>query len=209
MSNLSWRSGAGYDVIRAARERYLAVEIERIKSEDNAVQIDGYSSYYITPSGDVYTTSGRKLSKLRPGRKGSGYRFVGLNSDDGERKYEMIHRLVAKAFIDNPLNLPAVNHIDLNKSNNRVENLEWVTYSENTMHAIENGAFVVGVGARSLSPDDIDDVRCATGSYRDIGRRFGCSAQTVCNIKRGHSSWKRKTSFGLYNDFKSEIGIGK
>ena len=50
-----------------------------------------------------------------------------------------IHRLVADAFIPNPLNKPCVNHIDCNPSNNNVSNLEWVTYSENQIHANKMG----------------------------------------------------------------------
>lgn len=52
----------------------------------------------------------------------------------------LIHREVAQAFIPNPNNLPQVNHKDLNKQNNKVNNLEWCTRSENTIHAIKNGA---------------------------------------------------------------------
>lgn len=68
----------------------------------------------------------------------SGYMKVVL-SKNGNHKQHMIHRLVAKAFIPNPENKETVNHIDGNKKNNCVDNLEWNTYSENLKHAYKNG----------------------------------------------------------------------
>ena len=60
----------------------------------------------------------------------NGYERIGL-SKNGEIKYFSIHRLVAEAFIDNPKNLPCINHKDTNKRNNKVDNLEWCTHKEN------------------------------------------------------------------------------
>jgi uncharacterized FAD-dependent dehydrogenase len=65
----------------------------------------------------------------------TGYPTVTLKN----KKYS-IHRLVALAFIDNPLQKPQVNHIDSDRTNNKVENLEWCTHSENMQHAFKVGA---------------------------------------------------------------------
>ena len=59
--------------------------------------------------------------------------------EDGKTKTVYVHRLIASAFIPNPDNLPTVNHIDGDTSNNSVDNLEWVSYSENMRHAYRVG----------------------------------------------------------------------
>ncbi len=69
---------------------------------------------------------------------GSGYKQVFLMRH-GKRYVRLVHRLVAEAFIPNPDGKPEVNHIDLDKGNNRVENLEWCTRVENMNHARSNG----------------------------------------------------------------------
>lgn len=67
-----------------------------------------------------------------------GYLYVNLYNN-GYRKKMKIHRLVAQAFIPNPQNKPEVNHIDENKQNNMVENLEWLTSKENSNYGTRNG----------------------------------------------------------------------
>lgn len=66
-----------------------------------------------------------------------GYKQVKLFKD-GKAYYRRVHRLVAEAFTPNPNNLPQVNHIDGDKTNNAMENLEWITNSQNTKHGYDN-----------------------------------------------------------------------
>ena len=90
-----------------------------------------HNNYVVFKTGDVFNLHGVKLVGMVDR---CGYHEVILNG-----KQYRVHRLVAETFIPNPNNLPCVNHIDGNKQNNSVENLEWVTYSENTIHSFKTG----------------------------------------------------------------------
>ena len=67
----------------------------------------------------------------------AGYKEVAL-SKDGKTKTKLLHRLIAQHFVDNPDNLPVVNHKNGIKVDNRIENLEWCTTAQNTRHAYKN-----------------------------------------------------------------------
>lgn len=96
--------------------------------------VKDFPGYMVSSDGRVFN-GGKEVRQYPNGR---GYNFIFLNSSDGERKSARVHRLVAEAFILNPHNLPVVNHKNGNKLDNRIENLEWVTYKENTRQALEN-----------------------------------------------------------------------
>jgi len=76
---------------------------------------------------------GTKGGIVKTNEKKTGYIEVYVGS------FKLLHRLVAEAFIENPLNKPCVDHIDHNKSNNNVNNLRWVTYQENNKHRYDCG----------------------------------------------------------------------
>ncbi len=91
---------------------------------------------------------------LNPAKNNRGYLRLGL-CFKGKIRYDSVHRLVAEAFIPNPKNLPEVNHIDGNKLNNRVENLEWVTKGENQIHAYKTGLRKITEKQRQASRENI------------------------------------------------------
>ncbi len=93
-------------------------------------------SYFSNPPKELKTEN-RNYRDNGVGGKAK-YPSVCLSLGGGKSKCEYVHRLVAKAFIPNPENKPQVNHKDLDKLNNHVDNLEWVTASENMVHAWTN-----------------------------------------------------------------------
>lgn len=89
--------------------------------------------YFIYEDGRVFSNRSNKFLAIHITTR--GYAHVKLGADN----WKSIHRLVAEAFIDNHDNKPLVNHIDGNTINNHVSNLEWVTHSENMIHAYKTG----------------------------------------------------------------------
>ena len=98
-------------------------------------QILNYENYEIDENGNVYNVCSKKFLKGSIGE--NGYRYYRL-SKNNHKKMFYTHRLVAEYFLLNPDNLPVVNHKDGNKLNNNVNNLEWVSYSDNTKHWHKN-----------------------------------------------------------------------
>ena len=95
--------------------------------------INNFSNYEISTEGRVRNLKTQYILKGRPSK--NGYLQVSIKSDiDSNVKNQYIHRLVAIHFIENPDNKKEVNHIDGNKLNNTLENLEWCTSSENQKH---------------------------------------------------------------------------
>lgn len=94
-------------------------------------KIKDYDNYYIYDNGDVLNINSNKILSGSIGE--NGYKYYRL-SKNGKKKMFYAHRLVAEHFIDNINNLPVVNHKDGDKLNNNVENLEWISYSDNIKH---------------------------------------------------------------------------
>lgn len=102
-------------------------------------KIEGYNDYEISDNGEVRSLKNKKVHILKQLIRGgnSKYYIVPL-CKNGNVKIHYVHRLVAKAFVPNPLKKHQVNHKNLIKTDNRASNLEWVTAIENTWHAYKN-----------------------------------------------------------------------
>lgn len=136
--------------------------------------------YKVSENGDIISTNFNHSGKSRAISgfiNSCGYKIVALYKD-GTRKYFRVHRIVAEAFLPNPYNKPQVNHIDGNKLNNAVVNLEWVDNSENQIHSLH----VLG-NHRHKTGMPVKVIDSRTGErYRSISeaaRVLGVSRSTI------------------------------
>lgn len=167
-------------------------------------RIKGFENYTISEKGDVFSLITNKQLVQRVGKQ--GYAYVNLYKD-GKKTTKKIHKLVAEAFIKNPNNYSQVNHIDGNKLNNRVNNLEWCSPSYNTFHAYSLGLINLNTEAhikasrengkkyrsRKIVLEDLKLGKCyefesATQCSEEM--RFPLSSITS-SIRRGNLIYKR------------------
>ena len=136
------------------------------------------------------------------------YKFVGLIIN-GKQKRMRVHRMVALAFIDNPDNKPYVNHINGNRSDNNVENLEWVTPSENTQHAVDTGLFKSG-RARAVVQYNLNGEQMATfESASEAARQTGGSQSKITMCCRRQRDSANDYQWRYYDDIQDVQKIEK
>jgi Mor family transcriptional regulator len=167
------------------------------KFKDN---VPGFPGYHVTKDGNVYSMkckSGKRPEafKLKPRLSGNGYYRIGLYKE-GIKYERRLNRLVAMVYIPNPDNLPLVCHKDNDRTNNRVENLYWGTYKENTQQCIQDGRFKPG------GRDILDEfsINCLLYEYNlgkpwsILKKKFGISDSAITRI----INLKSKPKFGNY-----------
>jgi len=152
--------------------------------------IKGFEKYEVSNHGRIKNVKRGTIRKAR--LNWNGYFDLRLYSEKSERSF-LVHRLVAIAFIPNPHLKNQVNHIDSNKQNNNVENLEWVTEQENTAHAVKNNLYPLGEDNANakLKERDIISIRESVGlfSVRQLAEWHNVSVTTIERIRR-RITWK-------------------
>ncbi|WNO24238.1 endonuclease [Enterococcus phage SSMH01] len=148
--------------------------------------IKGYEGLYqVSNFGRVKSKHRGSERILKAGTTRLGYLNVCLCKNNQIKNFK-VHRLVAKAFILNPDNKPEVNHIDEDKTNNIVSNLEWCTRKENINHGTRTERSSKKVKAIDIATGEWNEYY----SIRECARQLGIHPQNICNCLKG----KRKQS---------------
>lgn len=158
--------------------------------------IQGFEGLYeVSNYGNVRSLKFGKIKYLKPAKDGGGYYFVIL-CKNGIVKHFKVHRLVANAFIENPNGYNEINHIDEDKTNNKVENLEWCTHKYNKRYSCAKK--VIGVNPK-------DDFIIVMGATRD-GEEIGLKQQSVSAAasgkfnKKGNHTYKGLNWYYIPNE---------
>ena len=141
-----------------------------------------FEKYEVSNFGKIRNKETGKVKKVSK-RKRDGYYEVSLQKDS-KQYTKCIHILVAKTFIENPNKYPAINHIDGNKENNAVRNLEWCTYKYNNIHKY----YVIKKCVRSVR---CKDTNVTYPSIAEASRKTGISGGLIslcCSGKRNYAS---------------------
>jgi hypothetical protein len=158
----------------------------------NWVDIVGFEGFYqISDEGEVKSLRNNLILKTSDDNK--GYPAIRL-SINGKLTRKRLHRIVAEHFIPNPAKKPEVNHIDGDKHNNNINNLEWVTHLENIRHAHVTG-LTTNMASKAIQMLDKDGTLIREFySLHEAERDTGAEPSNIVKVCKG----KRKTTNGYY-----------
>lgn len=150
--------------------------------------------YLVSNKGRVKSAVNCKIRKLCFNTQGY-YSFSGTFGSKKNKKTLKVHKAVAETFIENPLKKPMVNHIDGNRLNNSVENLEWCTNQENIIHAVEHDLIKSGGESHKakLTNEDAKRIRRIYKYDREnysptkLARELGVRREAIMKIVNGQS----------------------
>ncbi len=167
-----WKKILGY-------EDYEVSNLGRVKSLEKTDFMHRNNSYRT------------RKEKIMKNGVSNGYKSVCLYKNKKSKTFT-IHRLVLSSFVDNVENKKEVNHIDGNKYNNILENLEWCTSSENSIHAIKNGLQIIKKGEKQpnskLKDFEVIEIRNSHLTLKELSKMYNISISVVCSIKN-RKSW--------------------
>jgi hypothetical protein len=160
------------------------IDFEGFYKINDLGEVYSYDRYVNCVHGSKRLMRGRKM-KPYLGKDGYLYCLLTVNKTS---KHIALHRLLAIHFIPNPDNKREVNHIDTNKLNNSLGNLEWATPKENIQHSIKVGTNTQCLPgeknpAARLTTEQVLIIRSAEGSHTSIAKVFGVSRRTIGFIK--------------------------
>lgn len=152
-------------------------------------QIKDFDRYLIDINGVIYDTKYNNRT-ICQWIDNVGYYQCNLYKD-GKRYFKRVHKLTAETFIENPNNLPQVNHIDGNKLNNNINNLEWITNSENTKHGYDNNLYHFGTSRNypvNVYSKKTHQLINTYTSIRKLCEDLGLNRKTVSAILNGQKA---------------------
>ena len=159
-----------------------------------------YKHIFVTESGEVYSNKTGKLKKLKLHLTDNGYLDVSILVAKAKSLRKRAHRIVAETYLENPNNLREIDHIDCNKQNNQVSNLEWVSSKENKRRARLNGLYDNTVGEKHhnsvLTEAQVHSIcQCLQDGMRnkDVADLHSIHKDVVGHIKKG-DIWKQISS---------------
>ena len=155
---------------------------------------------FVTKTGEVYKYENGKYKIINPSVTNNGYLTVSVKTRKKSTSM-FVHRMIAQTFIPNIKNKPEVNHIDGNKKNNFVTNLEWVTRKENAEHAYRTGLFGFGedMGTSSITNETCRKI-CSLLENTNLGPK-AISKKVNCSSKIVNDILHKKTLLFISNDY--------
>lgn len=154
--------------------------------------IEGFNDYFIEEQGQVISTKpGRncfkgQVKKLEPVVNNKGYYQYYMINNEGKKKSPMQHQLLMGTFVSNPNEFPHINHIDGNKINNDLSNLEWCTPLENVQHAVSTGLKASEHCEVPIHQYDLKGKYLQTfKSIKEASTTMGCSSGNIINNAKG------------------------
>jgi hypothetical protein len=176
----------------------LGIELDSLPNEEWRYVANTNNRYLVSNMGRLLTTgykNSKRCSIMKPAKDANGY-YRTMMLLNGKLKTVKLHRVVAEAWIENPLNKLQVNHINFERDDNRVSNLEWATPSENALHSYNNGRikkpictnFVKGskVGTAKLNEEQVKEIRQKFKpriyTREMLAKEYGVSHHTIKDV---------------------------